>query len=430
MTSTALEEARYGNIKAITALINRSIQKKGISASVELDHGDLAIMLDAKQVPPESVADFIFKGIQKLNIEPVFTIHIYGRKAGEPFATWCYDYELKPRPFESVNVSTRYQSNENPSNGFTIKLSDANGRVINVDIVQALGFAGIAITILGIFSPIMTAPIVGTLNYFRDGTAEAIILLLLTACSTVFLVKRQYSWLYGSSVWSLLLVGGTFLYYQSVIADMKASIDRDLAGNPFRGIADMAMIGTGLSWGWMFLFLGTGLVVAHAYLRKRNLDKQVFLALSLPVVLIVVFGMSTFVHHAITAPGEANKARESEARSYVGSINRSQQIFFLDDAHFASSLAQLDLGIEAETDNYNYEITLAEDDMTAVTATAQKRGLKSFTGAVFLIENPSSNNATTQSILCQSNRPSRTAPGLPTAARTGELQCASGSSTS
>ncbi|WP_416665997.1 type IV pilin-like G/H family protein [Egbenema bharatensis] len=430
MTSTALEEARYGNVKAITALINRSIQKRGISASVELDHGDLTVMLDAKQVPPESVAEFIFKGIQKLNIEPAYTIHIYGRKTGEPFATWCYDHELKLRPFEPVNSSIRHQITENSSSSFTIKLSDVNGKVINLDLAQALGFAGIAITILGIFSPVMTAPIVGTLTYFRNGTTEAIVLLLLTAFSAVFLVKRYYSWLYGSSIWALFLVGGTFLHYQSVISDMKASIDRDLVGNPFRGIADMAMAGTGLSWGWIFLFLGTGLVVAHAYLRKRNLDKQVFLALSLPVVVIVALSMSMLVHHAFTAPGEANKARESEARSYVSSINRSQQSFFLTDAHFASSLNQLDLSIKAENNNYTYEITLAEDDMTAVTATAQKRGLKSFIGAVFLVEDSSSNYAVTKAILCQSSRPSRTAPGLPKASRTGELQCASRSSES
>jgi hypothetical protein len=428
MTAAALEEARSGNTKAITVLINRSIQKKGISASVELDHGDLAIMLDAKQAPPESAADFIFNGIQKLNIEPAYAVQIYGRKAGEPFATWYYNYELKPRPFERVNSSNHQQKTENPSNSFTVKLSDGNGKVINLDIIQALGFIGIAITILGIFSPAMTAPVVGTLSYFRNGAAEAVALLLLTAFSTIFLVKRHYSWLYGSSVWAFLLVGGTFLHYQSAISDMKASIDRDLTGNPFRGIADAAMAGTGLSWGWIFLFLGTGLVVAHAYFHKHKLDKQAFLALALPLVLSVALSISMVVHHMITAPGEANKAREAEAATYVGSINRGQQAFFLEEEHFASSLDQLDLGITAETDSYKYEITLAEDDLTVVTATARKRGLKSITGAVFL-EDSSLDYATTKVILCKSNKPSQTAPGLPTASNTGELQCASRSST-
>jgi len=87
MPSTALEEARYGNLGAITALINRTLQKKGISASVDLDHGDLDVMLDGKQVPPETAADYVCKGVQKLDIEPAYDLYVFGRKAGEPFAT-------------------------------------------------------------------------------------------------------------------------------------------------------------------------------------------------------------------------------------------------------------------------------------------------------------------------------------------------------
>ena len=36
-------------------------------------------------------------------------LHVYGRRLGEPFATWCHDYHLKPRPFELVQSSTHKQ---------------------------------------------------------------------------------------------------------------------------------------------------------------------------------------------------------------------------------------------------------------------------------------------------------------------------------
>jgi hypothetical protein len=427
MTSTTLEEAQYGNQEAIAAIVNRSLQKKGITASVDLDHGDLHVMLDAKQVPPESAADFIFKGVQKLNIEPAYDVHVYGRRVGEPFATWCHEYELKARPFALVNSSVRQQNQTSSESGLTIRLSGINSEELNLDIVQLMGFVGIAITILGIFSPILTAPVVGTVNYFKNGSEEAIILIVLMAVSTFLLAKKHYSWLYGSSVWAFLLVGGTFWYYQSLISDLKASADRELAGNPFRGLADMAMAATGLSWGWFLLFLGTGLVVVAAYLRKRKLDKQAFLALITPPLAAVAIAMLSIPYYAVTSPGQANKARESEAKTYIGSINRGQQAFRLESSSFAETIDEIGLGLPSESDHYQYEITISDDDMTAATATAKTGGIRSFVGAVFIVEDDEG-YATTKAIWCQSNRPSKSAPSLPSVAEGNEPQCASGSS--
>lgn len=426
MTSTALDEAQDGNQEAIAAIINRSLQKKGITASVDLDHGDLHVMLDAKQVPSEAAADFIFKGVQKLNIEPAYDVHVYGRRVGEPFATWCHDYELKARPFALVNSSTRQRDQISSEPGFTIRLSGVNSEELNLDVVQLMGFVGVAITILGIFSPILTAPVVGTVNYFKNGSEEAIILIVLTAFSTFLLAKKHYSWLYGSSVWAFLLVGGTFWYYQSLISDLKASTDRELAGNPFRGLADMAMAATGLSWGWVLLFLGTGLVVMAAYLRKRKLDRQAFLALIAAPLAVVVIAVLSIPYYAVTSPGQANKARESEAKTYIGSINRGQQAFRLENSGFAETIDEIGLGISSESDHYKYEITISDDDMTAATATAKTGGIRSVTGAVFIV-NDAEGYATTTAILCQGNRPSKSAPSLPSVEE-GELKCAPGSS--
>ena len=47
---------------------------------------------------------------------------------------------------------------------------------------------------------------------------------------------------------------------------------------------------------------------------------------------------------------------ESEAQTYIGSINRGQQAYFLESSDFADSLDKLGLGIQEETDNYKYEI--------------------------------------------------------------------------
>ncbi|MBD2429426.1 hypothetical protein [Phormidium sp. FACHB-1136] len=255
MTSTLLEQASSGNPDAIATIINRSLQKKQISASVNLDHGNLHVMLDAQKAPSEEAANYIFNGIKSLNIEPAYEVYVYGRKLGEPFATWCHSHELKARPFAMTSFSDHQSIKEKSDSGLTIQLSGVNNQDLNLDIAQFIGFLGVAITFFGMLSPILTAPGVGTLNYFRNGAEEAIILSIFTLFSAFFLFRKNFAWLYEPSVWSFLLVGGTFWYYQSYIAEVKAEIDRDLAGNPFRGIADMALAATGLSWGWFFLFL-------------------------------------------------------------------------------------------------------------------------------------------------------------------------------
>ncbi len=433
VTSTVLEDAREGDVKAIASLINRSLQKKGISASVRLEHGDLEIMLDGRQIPPESVANFLLQGLKKIDVEAAYDVYIYGRKVGEPFATWCRDYELKPRPFGLVFDSDRDQvsATRQPSGGINIQLSGPNSQAFNIDAVYAVGFVGIFITILGVFSPVMTAPIVGSLSYLRNGAEEAVLLLILTALSVLFLVKKRYSWLYGSSVWALLLVGSTCLYYQSVISDAKSSLDRDLAGNPFRGLAEAAMAGTGLSWGWFLLFLGTGLVVVTAYLKQRKLDRQALVAMVVtplvPIAILMTVFFATMPYHAITSQGQANRARESEASNYVGAINRGQQAFHLEELKFAENLDRLDVAVPNETDNYEYEITSTDNDMTAATATAKRRGLKSITGAVFVGED-AAGDFISDIILCKSDKPAKKAPGIPTLSQNGEFQCASGSS--
>jgi len=428
MTSTLLEEARSGNPSAIASIINRSLQKKNISAAVDVDNGNLHIMLDAKQIIHESAAEYIFNGISKLNIENTYDVYVYGRKIGEPFATWCHEYKLRDRPFNFVSSSnSTTQNNHNkPESGITIHLSGINGDKLNLDIVPIIGLIGVAITIFGILSPVINLPIVGAVNYFKNGSEEAIVLIFLMALSAFFLIKRYYSWLWGSSLWAFLTVTVTFWLYQKVITDTKTSVNRDFEDNPFRGIADAAMAATGLSWGWYFLFLGTGLVVLAVYFGNRKPDKQA--AISLLIIPIVALGIAVLKvpYSRYSELENSNLATESVAKINVGIINRSQQLHQLDKSAFAKKIEDLELSTDLESNNYKYKIVVSDDDITAVTATARKRGLKSFIGAVSLVEDDDG-FSTTEIILCESEKPSKSPPSLPSTTSDGVLQCASGS---
>ena len=78
-----------------------------------------------------------------------------------------------------------------------------------------------------------------------------------------------------------------------------------------------------------------------------------FTLIELLVVIIIVGVLS-----AIALPtflDQASKARESEAKTNLGALNRGQQIYQLENGGFASSINDLDVGIEG--DIYSYSVS-------------------------------------------------------------------------
>ena len=95
------------------------------------------------------------------------------------------------------------------------------------------------------------------------------------------------------------------------------------------------------------------------------------------LVVIIIIGILA----AIALPSflnQANRARQSEAATYIGSMNRAQQAFYLENSKFTGDLGALGLGISAETEFYNYEIDDSQLADTIVTNQAQpKQGAQS-----------------------------------------------------
>lgn len=139
--------------------------------------------------------------------------------------------------------------------------------------------------------------------------------------------------------------------------------------------------------------------------RKKKNDEG-FTLIELLVVVIIIGVLAAIALPSLL--GQVNKAKQSEARNYVGTVNRSQQAYFLEYQKFATDLSELQVGIKTESDNYKYEIkgggTAA--DAAQFKGTAIKKALKSYYGLVgTTVGDSATSEALTLAIACESPGP-------------------------
>ncbi|MEQ8998335.1 MAG: type IV pilin-like G/H family protein [Coleofasciculus sp. B1-GNL1-01] len=126
---------------------------------------------------------------------------------------------------------------------------------------------------------------------------------------------------------------------------------------------------------------------------------------------------------------QATKAKQAEAKKDIRSINRMQQMIYLETGTFARSIEELNLGISPETESYRYQIVTPQQiPGVMATAEAKESGLRSYTGVVFEIKENGEN--ITINAICGTDQPSTQPPEIVVVPSRSEerLRCPAGSS--
>ncbi|MGB3268171.1 MAG: type IV pilin-like G/H family protein [Microcoleus sp.] len=134
-----------------------------------------------------------------------------------------------------------------------------------------------------------------------------------------------------------------------------------------------------------------------------------------PFVVLIIIGI--LAHIALPSFLDCSlKARQSEGKQYLGSMNRAQQAYFADKGAFPNSVNDLGINIKTQTPNYKYStISIKNAAFSYAVSSHERKSLTSYVGAVFLVPvSPAANDAkTTVSILCGATSFGKTQPANP-----------------
>jgi type IV pilus assembly protein PilA len=143
--------------------------------------------------------------------------------------------------------------------------------------------------------------------------------------------------------------------------------------------------------------------IAHLAQSKKN--NEGFTLIELLVVIIIIGILS-----AIALPSflnQANKAKQSEAKQYVGALVRAQQAFYLENSTFTSDFEELGKVVKAKTTNYSYPMALVTDLKKDIKIDGEslKLALKPYQGQVEISNITTTSEVSTVAILCENKAP-------------------------
>ena len=182
--------------------------------------------------------------------------------------------------------------------------------------------AGAALTIVGLFCPIVTLPFLGNVNVFNNGTnLFALALLTLAVFAGAMALNERETDAFWPGVASALVLAWNFASLQYHLAQVKSSMS-ELEGNPFAGVAKATMGAVQLQWGWLVLSLGVGLLIYGGLKARREQDFALMEVADGPArtvtILSAVVALATIGWSLLSSVGGGSPATAAKSETAIG----------------------------------------------------------------------------------------------------------------
>ena len=138
---------------------------------------------------------------------------------------------------------------------------------IMTDRRQMFGLAGAVLLIIGTFFPLVTLPIVGSLNYFSNGTGDGIFVIGYGALAILFTVIKRYKLLWIPALLAIAQLTYALINFNQKLSEAKALLQDNIFG---QGLASTIH----LDWAWIVLFAGAALLVIAATRKEPEKDSE------------------------------------------------------------------------------------------------------------------------------------------------------------
>jgi prepilin-type N-terminal cleavage/methylation domain-containing protein len=163
---------------------------------------------------------------------------------------------------------------------------------------------------------------------------------------------------------------------------------------------------------------GTGISLGQ-YLWQHRRQERAFTLIELLVVIVIIGILA-----AIALPtflSQANKAKQSEARTFLGALTKGQQAYFNENNRFGSSLEVLGVNVSTTSPIYEYQSAgspydggIATNNFATAVAISRAASLRSYIGRVNLAVVVGSSDVNTVAILCENQEAGEKTPDIAT----------------